>query len=460
MSRVETDARGNAHGKRSRRAGRLALLFLMVPFLPLLAIACKGGDETAKPDPTKKGGKGMSGEGGLMFPVDLLQVEMKMLDYIVTAPGTIDAFEHVQVTARVAGAVDHVGFREGQDVKKGDVLVTIDAERYQLAVNSAKAALDKTVAAQKDVETQVTRREGATEKNPGLIPGEELDTYRTKVLTAKADTAAMNEGLKVAQLNLRDSAVRAPIAGVMQTRTVETGQYVQTGYVMATLLQSDPMLLRFQVEPSDAPRLKVGMKADFTMRETQRSFTAKLSLVAASADLTTHMVGVTAQVDATDGHTYWLRPGSFCDVTLDVGGQRDAAVIPRVAARATDHGYVVYVSDGDIAREIPVALGMNSKDGWVEIRSGLTGGEWLVVHGAEALSNGAHLRSTKLTSMDASAPRPEEAEGGARGGGGGGGGGGGPAGSGSSHRGGDGGGGGGSGGGGGGKGRDGGGAGN
>ncbi len=398
----------------------LVLLFVLVPFAPLAGVACKKPDQ-ATPD-TSKGGKGArgGGEGGIAFAVDVLPVEKQKLDYVVTAPGTIEAFEHVQITARVAGAVDKVAFREGQEVKAGDILVTIDAERFRLAVNSANAALMKTQAAQKDVEAQVARREGASETNPGLIPGEELETYRTKVLTAKADTAVAQEALKTADLNLRDSAVRAPIAGTIQTRTVETGQYVQAGYVMATLLKNDPMLLRFQVEPQDAPRLKPGMAVSFTMRETQRSFTAKISLVAGAADLTTHMVGVTAQVDATDNHTYWLRPGSFCDVSLDVGAQRDAPVIPRTATRATDHGYVVYVSENDVAKEVPVTLGMNTKDGWVEVRSGLQGGELLVVRGAEALTTGARLRSTHITSMDASAPRPEEQEGGARGGFGGG----------------------------------------
>ena len=231
--------------RKTRR--HLALVLVLVPFVPLAVIACKKPDQATPEGGGKRGGRGMGGEGGVMFAVDLLQVEKKKVDYVVTAPGSIEAFERVQVTARVAGAIDRVSFREGQEVKKGDVLVTIDGERFRLAVNSANAQLMKVQAAQKDVEAQVARREGASEKNPGLIPGEELETFRTKVLTAKADTAVAAEALKVAELNLRDSAVRAPIEGTIQTRTVETGQYVQTGYVMATLLKSDPMLLRFQV---------------------------------------------------------------------------------------------------------------------------------------------------------------------------------------------------------------------
>lgn len=397
------------------RRAPLLLVFVFVPFLPLVGIACKKPEQAIPEGGGRRGRAGGGGEGGVAFAVDLLQVETKKLDYLVTAPGSIEAFERVQVTARVAGVVDRVAFREGQDVKKGDVLVTIDSERFRLTVNSARAQLDKTAAALKDVEAQVARREGASAKNPGLIPGEELETFRTKVLTAKADMSVAAEAVKVAELNLRDSQVRAPLEGTIQTRTIETGQYVQTGYVMATLLKSDPLLLRFQVEPEEAVRLKPGMTVNFTMRETQRKFTAKVSLVSGAADLTTHMVGVTAQVDVSDNHTYWLRPGSFCDVSLDVGASRDAAVIPRTATRATDHGYVVYIAEGDVVREMPVTLGMNSKDGWVEIRAGLSGGEMLVVRGAEALTTGAHVRGTRITSMDASAPRPEEQDGGARG---------------------------------------------
>jgi RND family efflux transporter MFP subunit len=159
------------------------------------------------------------------------------------------------------------------------------------------------------------------------------------------------------------------------------------------------MLLHFGVEPADAPRIKPGMTASFTMRETQRTFTAKITLVSGAADTTTHMVPVTGQVD-TDNHRYWLRPGSFCDVTIVIGAPRDAPVIPRSATRATDHGYVVYVAKDDLVEERVVTLGMNSKDGWVEVRTGIQAGDWIVVRGAEALSTGARVRATRVTATD------------------------------------------------------------
>ncbi|MDI1446292.1 efflux RND transporter periplasmic adaptor subunit [Polyangium sp. 6x1] len=365
------------------------LLILCLP----LAVACKGKQtEGGAAGGAKPGREG----GGLAFAADVMPVEAKKVIYTVNAPGTIEAFERVQVTARVAGVVDRVAFTEGQEVKKGDVLVVIDSERYLLAVNGAKAALAKTEAAVRDMEAMVARREGASGMNPGLIPGEELESYKSKVLTAKADRDIAFQALRSAQLNLRDSSVRAPMAGAIQTRTVETGQYVQAGYVMATLLQSEPLLLRFQVEPLEAPRLKVGTTATFTMRETLRKFSAKITLIAAAADPTTHMVAVTGEVN-DEGHKYWLRPGSFCDVTVDIGGQREAVTIPRLAARATDHGYVAYVVENGAAKERVLSLGMSTQDGWVEVRSGLAAGDVLVVRGAEALTDGAKVRPTTIT---------------------------------------------------------------
>jgi len=368
--------------------------FALLACFALALGACKGkqAGEGAAGAGSAKGGKG----GGLAFAVDVMPTEAKKVTYAVNAPGTIEAFERVQVTARVAGVVDRVAFTEGQEVKKGDVLVVIDSERYLLAVNSAKAALAKTEAAVRDMEAMVARREGASGLNPGLIPGEELESYKSKALSAKADRDVAFQALKSAQLNLRDSSVRAPMAGAIQTRTVETGQYVQAGYVMATLLQSKPLLLRFQVEPLEAPRLKVGMTAAFTMRETLRTFSAKITLIAAAADPTTHMVSVTGEV-VDEGHNYWLRPGSFCDVSVEIGGQREAVTIPRLAARATDHGYVAYVIDKDVAKERVLALGMSTQDGWVEVRSGLSAGDVLVVRGAEALTDGAKVKATTIT---------------------------------------------------------------
>jgi multidrug efflux system membrane fusion protein len=342
----------------------------------------------------------------LEYPVDVAPLAPRQMQYTVTAPGSIDAFQQVQITARVAGAVDRVGFVEGQVVKAGDALVTIESERYTIAVEQARATLLKTQASQRAAEAALERRETADRASPGLVPGEEIEQKRTAVDTAKADVEAARQALRIAELNLRDSSVRAPIPGVVQTRTVQQGQYLQAGAVLATILQREPLLLRFQVAEQDAPRLEAGMAATLMLKETPREYTAKITLVSDAADPATRMVPVTAQVDQTD-HKHWLRPGAFCQVTVPIGNARQGIVVPSLAVQPTEKGNVVYVvDDKHVAHARVVQLGMHTPDGGVELTRGVAAGDLMVVRGIEPLSDGAPVKIGSTLTLDAATAKP------------------------------------------------------
>jgi multidrug efflux system membrane fusion protein len=331
-----------------------------------------------------------AGRSRMQFPVDVEQVPVRSLVYTVSAVGSVEAFEKVQVTARVSGAVDRVLFSEGEYATAGQTLVEIETERYRLAVESAQAAYEKAQASKADAEAGLKRRETVITQNPGLIPGEEVETWRTKVLTAASEVAQTRSALNQAQLNLRDAFVKAPIAGVIQTRTVQTGQYVQTGTVLATLVRRDPLLLRFRVPERDAARIKPGQQARFRVREDSREFTAKVVHVAEAADDVSRLVDITANID--DPGDRALRPGSFAEISVPVASASEAPVIPVSAVRPSERGFLAYVVEGDKAVERILTLGMRSADGRVEVLSGLAGGESLVIRGSEALSNGVTVR--------------------------------------------------------------------
>jgi len=365
--------------------------------LVLALVACGKKDDT----PARGGGKGgRAGGGKLEYPVEVAPLEVKQMQYAVNAPGSIDAFQQVQITARVQGAVDKVAFVEGQNVKEGDILVSIESERYSIAVNQARSTLAKAQATQKSAEAALNRRLEAQKESPGLVPGEEIEQKSTQVDTAKADVDAAKQSLSVANLNLRDSQVRAPIAGTVQTRTVQQGQFLQPGAVLATILQRDPLLLRFQVTEQDAPRLKPGMVATIKLRESAHEFGSKITLVNGAADPATRLVGVTAQVDETT-HQYWLRPGAFCQVTVPVGDARQGIVVPGLAIQPTEKGNVVYVvDDKSIAHAKVIETGMHTPEGGVEVTRGVQAGELLVVRGIEPLSDGAPVKISKKETMD------------------------------------------------------------
>jgi multidrug efflux system membrane fusion protein len=370
--------------------------------LALPAASCKKGPGGGKG--AAAGSKAAFDRSKIMFPVETQPVALRSLVYTVNAVGSVDAFEKVQVTARVSGVVDRVLFAEGSLARVDQVLVEIEPERYSLAVESAQAYYEKAVASQADAEAGLKRRVTVTDQNPGLIPGEEVETWRTRVAVAKSDVAQTKAALNQAKLNLHDAYVRAPLSGILQTRTVQTGQYVETGTVLATLVRRDPLLLRFKVPERDAARLRAGMKADFRVRNSEAQFASKIVHVAESADDSTRLVAVTAEVEDTQDEA--LRPGTFAEIVVPVSSERTAPVIPQTAIRPTDRGFIAYVVENDAAVERILQIGMRTADGQVEVLSGLKPGERLVIRGAEALRNGAPIKETSAPA--AAAPSPDQ----------------------------------------------------
>jgi multidrug efflux system membrane fusion protein len=365
---------------------RTNALCLAVLSIVLVSAGC--GKDGAKAAGDKKG-PGI-GRAGMQFPVDTVRVQNRNVTYTLNAVGSVEAFEKVQVTARVAGVVEKVQFAEGSRVSVGQVLVEIEPQRYTLAVESAQASFAKATAAKSDAEAGLKRRELVDKQNPGLIPGEEIEAWRTKVLVAAAEVAQSNAALNQAKLNLHDAYVRAPVAGVIQTRTVQTGQYVQPGSVMATLVRRDPLLLRFQATEQDAVRLQPGVKAFFKVRDSDREYQARIIHVAASTEESTRMVAVTAEVVDKDKDS--LRSGSFAQVRVPVGGSRPLPVVPQTAIRPSEKGFLAFVVEDGRAVERILTPGMRTADGNLEVLSGLKDGDLLVVRGAEALSDGVPVR--------------------------------------------------------------------
>jgi len=359
-------------------------------FAALLAAGLLGAGCSKKPeDPAGRAG----GRPAMQFPVEVAPVAARRVEYSVSAVGSVEAFEQVEVTARVPGAVEKVHFTEGSVVDPGTVLVEIEPERYRLAVRSARAAVEKAQAGAAEAQAGLARRESVNEKNPALVKEEDLDTWRTRVRTVAADVAEARSALELAELNLKEAYVVAPVSGVIQTRRVQTGQYVQPGATLATLVRREPLLVRFQVPEQDAARLKPGLRARFTVRESQNAYSAEITHVAASADSASRMVAVTARVnDPSRGR---LRPGTFAQVTVPVGGSASAPVVPETAVRPSERGFVGFVVEDGVARERVLTLGLRTADGRVEVRSGVKPGEILVVRGGEALRDGASVRISR-----------------------------------------------------------------
>jgi len=356
--------------------------YLVVLLLTLAACKQDGGSKGGAP-----GGR----RGPMEFPVEIQAVEVRDIPYEVHADGSIDVFERVQVSARVAGVVEKLAFREGDTVKAGQTLATIDPDRYDLAARQAAAAITRAKATLRDAEASLARRKSADAERPGLVPAEEIASWETKVDQARADVADKTIAAERARLDRRDAYVRAPIAGVVQSRDVATGAYAQPGTLLATLVQREPLLLRFDVEENEAARIAPGADVTFTVESDDQVWNARVRHVAEVADPKSRLVRVTAEVSSAGREA--LRAGGFAQVVVPIGGHSRAPVIPELAIRPSERGFLVFVVTDGVAHERIIELGLRTADGRVEVKQGLEAGEQLVVRGAEALREGAKVRN-------------------------------------------------------------------
>ncbi len=376
-----------------RRPAAFAALFA------LLLTACHG-DSTASAAGNARGGR-HSKKAGAVFPVEVERAQERQVTYAVHAAGSLMAMDNVQVTARVAGVVEKIRFMEGSHVEKGAVLAEIEPERFRLAVASARASFDKAKAAASEAKAAYQRRDKLTRRSPGLVSAEELEQYAGRYRTAQAEEALAKAALDLAELNLRDAYVRAPMAGVMETRSVQTGRYVQPGTALATMIRREPLLLETFVAPEEAARLSADMTANFEA-DGKAGLTARIRHIGQAASETSRRVRVVAEVKGA-GKT--RRPGEFVKVTIPLTASQPSIVIPLRAVRPSERGFLAYVaSDEGIAHERVLKLGLRTEDGMVEILDGIRPGDDVVVRGAEALFEGARLRMERAGESQEKSP--------------------------------------------------------
>ncbi len=338
----------------------------------VLASGCGGGGDSA---PGRKAGRSL--------PVVTSTVAARDVVYEVRALGSLEPEELVQITAEVGGAAKEVLFNAGDHVRADTVLVRIDPERYRLEAARAEAAHRRAIADWKRSESDLLRREALAKEN--LVAAEELNRAQQETERLAADAAAAKAALEIALQNQQRSAVKPPRSGQINTRTVETGQFVQVGNVLATLVDLRRLRLRFKVSESESLKTGEGQAVAFRIASLgERTFTARVYHVSSVADPATRQVEVLAWVE----NPGVLKPGFFAEVTLATGTHRNAIAVTESAVQATERGFVVYVVEGGKALERPVRIGLRTGDGLVEIVSGLAAGQTIVTEGSDRLTDG------------------------------------------------------------------------
>jgi RND family efflux transporter MFP subunit len=328
--------------------------------------------------------------------------------------GRFTALETVEIRARVSGFIDSVHFKEGQIVKKDDLLFVIDQRPYQIAVEQAKADIER-AQAKLDIATQDVNRATPLLQSQTLTE-REFDTRKSVQRDAAGQLASANAALKQAELNLEWTDVRAPIAGRISDKRVDAGNLISGGQTGATLLSVivsiDPIHFVFDgseadflhylrlaaagTRPSsrDAPNPVAVRLAD----EAEYPHQGRMDFVDNAINPKTGTIRGRAVFDNKDG---FLTPGLFGRLRL-FGGTHDALLIPDSAIASDQANKIVFTvaEDGTVGTK-RVELGPII-DGLRLVRSGLAPTDRIVIDGLPRARPGQKVKAEDGTIKAAS----------------------------------------------------------
>jgi multidrug efflux system membrane fusion protein len=309
--------------------------------------------------------------------------------------GRFEAVETVEVRARVSGFIDSIHFKEGQLVKQGDRLFVIDPRPYRIALEQAKADVER-AKAKHDIATLDVQRATPLLRSQTLTE-REFDTRRSTERDAAAQVASLEAALKQAELNLEWTEVRAPITGRISDKRVDAGNLITGGPAGATLLtvivSIDP--IHFVFDGSEADFLHYMRLAAAGTRpssrdaqnpvavrladETEYGHQGRMNFVDNTLNPKTGTIRGRAVFDNKDG---LLTPGFFGRLRL-FGGERESLLVPDAAIVSDQASKIVFtVADDGTVESKRIELGP-MVDGLRVIRSGLTPTDRIVIDGLQ-----------------------------------------------------------------------------
>ena len=328
--------------------------------------------------------------------------------------GTVTSLATVTIRTQISGYLMKVDFKEGDDVKKGDLLAEIDPRPYEAALAQAQGNLGRDEALLKGAQVDLTRYQGLAAQN--AVPRQTLDTQVALVAQDQGTVEADRAAVKAAQVNLAYCRIVSPLDGRVGLRLVDQGNYVTPGDTngLVVITQLQPISVLFPLPEDDLQTVLKRMQSGATLPVTafDRGGVNKLAdgtllTFDSQIDPTTGTIKGRAQF-ANDART--LYPNQFVNVRLLVDTHKDVTTMSTAGIQRGVPGTFVYLVNPDSTVSVrKVELGVTEGER-VEVRSGLVPGDRIVIDGADKLRDGAKINIR--TEADAGKPPDQDKSGG------------------------------------------------
>src|ERR1700736_4985399 len=337
------------------------------------------------------------GPGRYAAPISIMPatVDRGGIGINLNALGTVTSLATVTVRTQISGYLMKIDFKEGQDVKKGDLLAEIDSRPYEATLAQAKGQLARDEALLKGAQVDLARYQGLAAQN--AVPHQTLDTQIALVAQDEGTVEADRGTVKSAEVNLQYCRILSPLDGRVGLRQVDQGNYVTPGDAngLVVITQLQPISVLFTV-PEDnlqaiAKRLQAGAVLPATALDRTGSTKiadGTLQTFDSQIDQTTGTIKLRAQFT---NDTRVLYPNQFVNIRLLLDTHKDVTTISTAGVQRGVPGTFVYLVNADSTVSVrPIQLGATEGD-HVEVLSGLTPGDRIVIDGADKLRDGAKI---------------------------------------------------------------------
>jgi len=337
----------------------------------------------------------------------------------INALGTVTSLATVTIRSQISGYLQKIVFKEGDEVKKGDLIAEIDSRPYEATLAQANGNLARDQALLKGAQVDLARYQGLAAQN--AVPRQTLDTQVALVAQYQGTTEADTAAVKSAQVNLQYCHILSPLDGRVGLRQVDQGNYVTPGDAngIVVITQLKPISVLFTV-PEDnlqaiSKRLQGGAvlpAAAFDRSGAKKIADGTLQTFDSQIDPTTGTIKLRAQFP---NETEVLYPNQFVNIQLLLDTHKDVTTMPTAGVQRGVPGTFVYLVNADSTVSVrKIDLGVTDGDR-VEVRSGLVPGDKIVIDGADKLRDGAKINvraeaanPTTPAANDGAAPGPEK----------------------------------------------------
>jgi multidrug efflux system membrane fusion protein len=351
------------------------------------ASGCSAGGETLS---TGKQGAGLQNA----VPVTTAVVERKSVPITIAAVGTAEAYSTVAVHAQITGELIAVNFRDGDDVKKGQVLLELDRRPFQSALDQAQAALERDLAQAENARVQSQRYRDLVQR--GIATREQLEQLSTNAAALEATVAADRAAVETAKTQFTYATIVAPISGRTGKLMVHVGNLVRATDTtpLVVINQISPIYVSFGIPETQLPDFKRFTTGRAPEVEAHAPTDAgppsrgRVSFLDNAVDQTTGTIEIRGVFPNQDRR---LWPGQFVNVTVTVGSDPDAIVVPTPAVQNGQQGQYVFVTKPDKTVELRPIQVSRAAGAETVVKSGLAPGEIVVTEGQLRLAPGSRI---------------------------------------------------------------------